>query len=447
MKLKDKFKFVRDNMKKNRSRIFMTILATAMGCAFLMVLASVGFGLQKTIVQDITESRVVTEVEVYGKDVEVHKDSSRELIDSDVQYFESMENVKTVVRRKSLENYDSYYKFGDYRGHANTRVVHYPSEIASDFSLAEGRMPEAPNEVVVGYHTGMNFWLDEEASTGDSEKDQYKGNLLNEEITLMVTQNFDGERKEQAFTVKVVGVAEAPSKEWMTEGFVNISDETLAEIEAFTGTALGRYMDEGLPKDIQDEIKNSTSSYTYIGVFTHNMEQVQAILDEVKDKGYYAWSPVQELKEINLVFSIMKIGLLFVGTIAVLIASIGIFNTMSMAVTERTQDIGIIKAIGGSPKTIKSLFLMESAYIGIIGAFIGTVAAYVISFSVNLAVPFVLEGFFGEEIHREIKLSYIPWTLTLISVGISTIVAILSGLKPASKATKIDVLKALRRDI
>ncbi|WP_096154891.1 MULTISPECIES: ABC transporter permease [Bacillus] len=447
MKLKDKFIFVRDNMKKNRSRVFMTILATAMGCAFLMVLASVGFGLQKTIVQDITESRVVTEVEVYGKDKELHLDKSSELTDKDVEYFESLENVKTVVRRKSLENYESYYRFGDYRGHAGTRVVHYPSEITSDFSLSEGRMPEAPNEVVVGFHTGMNFWLDGDAATGDSEKDQYKGNLLNEEITIFVAQNFDGERKEKEFTLKVVGIAEAPSKEWMTEGFVNISDEMLSEIEAFTGTALGRYIDEGLPKDLQNEIKNASSSYTYIGVFTQNMEQVQGVLDVLKDKGYYVWSPIQELKEINLVFSIMKIGLLFVGTIAVLIASIGIFNTMSMAVTERTQDIGIIKAIGGNPSTIKSLFLMESAYIGIIGAFIGTVAAYVISFSVNLAVPFVLQGFFGEEIHREIKLSYIPWTLTLISVSISTIVAILSGLKPASKATKIDVLKALRRDI
>ncbi|WP_249661852.1 ABC transporter permease, partial [Lysinibacillus fusiformis] len=76
------------------------------------------------------------------------------------------------------------------------------------------------------------------------------------------------------------------------------------------------------------------------------------------------------LDQMNVFFLVLKIGLIFVGTIAVLIASIGIFNTMTMAVTERTREIGVLKAIGASPKLIQRLFLMESTFIGILGTLI-----------------------------------------------------------------------------
>ncbi|MGY3716510.1 ABC transporter permease [Sutcliffiella cohnii] len=210
---------------------------------------------------------------------------------------------------------------------------------------------------------------------------------------------------------------------------------------------LGTFLNPNLPEETIEQLKDFSITYSNISVYTNNMEQVMPILEEVQEKGYYAYSAVQELKEVNMIFSVMKVGLIFIGTIAVIIASIGIFNTMSMAVTERTQDIGIMKAIGGSPKMIKSLFLMESAYIGIIGSVIGALAAYAVSYGVNLLLPVVVKGMYGEEVGTDILLSYIPWSLTLISVGISVIVAILSGLKPAAKATRIDVLKALRRDI
>jgi acetoin utilization transport system permease protein len=177
------------------------------------------------------------------------------------------------------------------------------------------------------------------------------------------------------------------------------------------------------------------------------MEEVKDISQSLKDEGYYVYSVVDEIEEVNLVFSILKFGLVFIGTIALLIASIGIYNTMSMAVTERTQDIGIMKAIGGHPKIIKKIFLLESSYIGLIGAILGALVAYLISFSVNAALPFAIKQFFEQEMTRPISLSYIPPYLTITCIILSILVAVLSGLKPASKATKIDVLSALRRDI
>src|SRR5690606_1461035 len=122
-------------------------------------------------------------------------------------------------------------------------------------------------------------------------------------------------------------------------------------------------------------------------------------------------------------------------------------NTMTMAVTERAPDIGIMKAIGANPKTIKNIFLLESSYIGILCALFGTITAYVISNIVNFSLPFIVEGIFDEPMSEGIVLSHIPISLTLISVVICLTVTIFSGWRPAQRATRVDVLKAMRREI
>jgi acetoin utilization transport system permease protein len=120
---------------------------------------------------------------------------------------------------------------------------------------------------------------------------------------------------------------------------------------------------------------------------------------------------------------------------------------MTMAVTERAPDIGIMKAIGANPKTIKQIFLLESSYIGLIGALIGTLVSYLISYVVNFAIPMIIEMAFGEEAPPDLVFSYIPLSLPIICFVICYLVTILSGLRPAQRATKIDVLSAMRREL
>lgn len=186
--------------------------------------------------------------------------------------------------------------------------------------------------------------------------------------------------------------------------------------------------------------------YADINVYVDSAEHVKAVGEKLKEK-YSVYSIASEIEQINTIFLVMKIGLIFVGTIALLIASIGIFNTMTMAVTERSQDIGIMKAIGAHPKTIKSVFLIESSYIELMGALFGTIVAYMISFGVNAAMPLIIRSFMNDRLPEGFMFSHIPVYLTLICVAISLTVAIISGYRPAKKATKVDVLKALRRDV
>ncbi|NMD70443.1 ABC transporter permease [Bacillus sp. DNRA2] len=449
MKLKDQFRFVRQNMKKNKTRVFMTILATAMGCAFLIVLASVGFGLQKSLIKDLMEQRIVTAIDVYGK--EINKGEFQQLTDKDVHAFEKIKKVKAVTRRKQLMQAASY-EIDNYQTTAETIVTHVPSEVKAGFELSKGRLPKSKDEVVVGYHfveelaqktVDQNDLYDEKGQIKEQYK--YKKDMIGKKVQLTVKQFENNQEVSKTFEVTVVGITKKPTKEWVFDKNVFISDEILKEIEAFTGTSRGMIKDSYYNETTQSGVTDG--GYDQVKIYATNMEAIKGITDKLKEEKYATYSVVDELKQINMVFNIIKIGLIFIGTIAILIASIGIYNTMTMAVTERAPDIGIMKAIGANPKTIKNIFLLESSYIGLIGALIGTVVSYAISFGVNFALPLVIKQFFKESIPEGFMFSHIPWSLPVICFVICYLVTIVSGLRPAKRATQIDVLSAMRREV
>ncbi|MFJ5761278.1 ABC transporter permease [Neobacillus sp. NPDC093182] len=451
MKLKDQFRFVRQNMKKNRTRVYMTILATAMGCAFLIVLASVGFGLQKSVVKEMTERRIMTQIDVYGQETN-ENGGYRQLDGKDVQVFEEMSDVKAVTRRKMLQQ-EGFYSIGNYQQSTQTVVANFPSEIKAGFELSEGSLGKDKAEVVVGYNFPLNLavkgeqteeMFDEQGQL--KEEFRYNGKLIAETIELTVSKMEDGKQIEKVFPVKVAGISKKPTKEWAEDRSVYISEELLKDIEAFTGTPKGIVLDSANQVNLAD-LETSKNTFDDVKVYAKNMEAVQGIVDKLKEKDYATYSVVNELKEVNLMFAIAKAGLIFIGTIAILIASIGIYNTMTMAVTERAPDIGIMKAIGANPRTIKRIFLLESSYIGLIGAFIGTVVSYCLSYAVNFVIPIIIKQAFGEETPPDIVFSDIPLSLPIICIVICYGVTILSGLRPAQRATKVDVLRAMRREV
>jgi acetoin utilization transport system permease protein len=449
MKLRDQFRFVRQNMKKNRTRVFMTILATAMGCAFLIVLASVGFGLQKSVVSEVMERRVVTQIDVHGKETD-EGGGYRQLTDKDVEYFEEIQDVKAVTRRKMLHQ-ESTYTIENYQLATQTFVTNFPSEIKAGFELSEGRLPEEMGEIVVGYNFPLNLVVKDAPddlydTKGQVKKEYlYQGKLIGEKLELTVRQFKDGKLEEKIIPLTVVGISKKPTKEWAEDRSVFISEETLKDIEEFTGTPKGIMFEPNHEK--LEGIEENAGTYDEVKIYAKNIEAVKAISEVLKEQNYASYSVVNELKDVNMMFNIAKAGLIFIGTIAILIASIGIYNTMTMAVTERAPDIGIMKAIGANPRTIKRIFLLESSYIGLIGALIGTIVSYGISYTVNFAIPLIIKQAFGEEPPTDLIFSDIPISLPIICIVICYGVTILSGLRPAQRATKVDVLKAMRREV
>ncbi|MFS0562510.1 FtsX-like permease family protein [Terribacillus sp. 179-K 1B1 HS] len=431
----DKWRFVQQNMKKNKVRVFMTILAAAMGSCFLIVLASVGFGLHDSLIKDELESRAITKIDIYGTDDEEQLGFTTD----NIAELKQIEDVRAVRQIQSL---------GETNFHLDGYTNEMPSAIAVDFEsekqagleLGSGRLPEAENEIVVSSDfaalLGKDGLADKDKYADDGtikSEHRYQEDLLGKEIELEAsTFPEDGSEPRTATEkVKIVGIEAAPANEYIYTNSVKTTPELKNKLDKTLGVT-----------EEQGDLL-----YDQVEVYAANAEAVEGILTTLEEKGYLAYSNLEELNNINILFNVVKAGLIIVGTIAVLIASIGIYNTMTMAVTERAPDIGIMKAIGANPKTIKQIFLMESTFIGLAGALIGTTVAYLISFIVNAGVPVILEQIFNEEIPSTLQLSSIPFLLVAISITICLIVTVLSGSRPAKQATNVDVLRALRREI
>lgn len=427
MLAKDQREFISQHMKRNKLRVFMTILAAAMGCAFLIILASVGFGLHKTIQDEVLSNRIVTEVELYGKE---NGDAPTA---EELQAIRKMAHVKTVVERINVPG-SPVVMLDEKEGYGKLVYTDLKAEQQANLSLFLGDIPKNATEVVVGYHFASNFLSEKEYEQLNNAENYLE---KQEELTAPIREDligktisieiFDFETEEvvttQTFTV--TGIAKKPAKDWAYDDTIYADTSKSAEVLSAFGI---------------------DSPDTSITVHATDFKYVADLTTSLKDQGFLVYSVTEELGQMNMLFTVIQIGLVIVGTVAVMIASIGIFNTMTMAVTERTREIGIMKAIGAPPKLIQRLFLMESTAIGLIGTCIAIAVSYAMSLLVNIIVPIIVFNSLGEEAPTDmtITVSYIPWQLVLIAALISIGVAVLSGWRPARKATSIDVIQALK---
>lgn len=431
MLLKDQLDFVMQHIRKNKMRVFTTVLATTMGCAFLIVLASIAFGLQGSIKKDILSNDSLTKIEVYNTQENV----------SDIAEIKKIKKVSSAFSKTFIDAVPTEVSIGKSKGYASLAVSNLNEMKEAKIPLSDGKYSNNENGIIVGYNVAENLVTDEERKLIEAAKEGEKPAVgIKESVIGKMIKIKWSDPNDEKITItkpfKIEGISEKPTKEWT-------QDETIV-LNQQSGEALIKEFEKKFSKDFKAEENFSTSTYVY----ATDLEAVKDVNKELKDKGYSTYTVSEQLDQINLFFTALKVGLIFVGTIAVLIASIGIFNTMTMAVSERTREIGVMKAIGASPKLIQRLFIMESAYIGILGTAMAIIISYIISAIANFAIPKILNAIENEPtINGEtIVFSTIPWQLVLIAATISIGVAIVSGWRPARKATKIDVIVALRRD-
>lgn len=441
MLFKDQVDFVMQHIKKNKLRVFMTVLAATMGCAFLIVLASIGFGLQESMEDEILSSETVTQIEVLG--------SQALFTAEEVADIKAVENVQTVLKTTSVDaNVAGYMEDRDTS--TSLRLVDFTDYAAVAKPLSEGKYPENEKEIIVGYHFGQSLLneadrnlIEEKSKAAEAEgtyydgaEEGYKDSLIGKEVEIALSTHEQPDVQSERMTYTIVGVMPKPAYEWAVENRIYMMDGQREVVE-----------------DMYSQVVTEEGAGDYqlfserFDIYAESLEYVKPILEELRGKGYGVYSVTEQLDELNVFFLVLKAGLVFVGTIAVLIASIGIFNTMTMAVTERTREIGVLKAIGASPKLIQRLFLMESTFIGVIGTVLAIAISYIVSFASNALLPLILKAATGEDGFNNVQFSAIPWQLVVIAAAISIGVAMISGLRPARKATKIEVMQALRQEL
>lgn len=183
-----------------------------------------------------------------------------------------------------------------------------------------------------------------------------------------------------------------------------------------------------------------TYGYNAVKIETNSIGDVSAVQNDLNNLNYKTSSNESTTKDINKNFNNITLMLSILGVIVLIVAAIGIINTMIMAVHERTKSIGVMKSLGASSFDILSMFLFQSAIIGFIGSIIGSL----ISFGLFKLISYSVEQILLKQGFSLSLLSNIPWWLIVATIAFSVIISLLAGIYPAVRASKLDPIEALR---
>jgi putative ABC transport system permease protein len=224
----------------------------------------------------------------------------------------------------------------------------------------------------------------------------------------------------QVFPLQLAGVTE---REWSTAAFA--TSDRLAMLQWW----------------YNDPEYLAHRGYDEIFVRARSLNDAVQLVNWLDGQEYDVQSLQTVLDMANRGMIIIQTMLGSVGTVALLVASIGIANTMIMAVYERTKEIGILKAVGAAPGQIRALFVVEASLIGLLGGVLGIVSGWLLGKGLNVLILEILRW---QEVPMDGTFFVVSWWLVLAALAFATLVGLLAGLYPAARAARLPPLDALR---
>lgn len=361
----------------------------------VMFLVSLGYGLQEELLR-----RITTADTIYTLTVRAPQGKEKEMMDvSKVEEFKAFSGVAEV---------------------AGTRLFD-----------GSGRMDDLVSNVTVSFSDDAYFRLS--GARGAAGDLTGSGSAQEVVVTTGTARLFGKEPQElvgKKFEVRVAGSKgsgatvddAAPYQSFIIRGVIQMEDNAVYAPVASFG------------KDI------ANLPYDEFRVRTASQSDIQTVRNLLVDRSYDVSAIADTVAQVETFFTVVQFILGFFGIIALFVSAIGMFNTMTVALLERTQEIGIMKAIGATDQYIAVLFMIESFLMGIFGGLLGMGIAYVEMGIINGLVNAVASRFGGQSV----DLFATPLWFILLIFGFSGVVGIITGLIPARRASKLDTLTALQ---
>lgn len=382
--------------KARTMRTLLTILGMSVGIAAIIFLVSFGYGLQNTLLKKITTSDALVTLDVSPSKT----DGEQILNDATVETLRSIPDVVDIIPVLELA---SQGKFDDITLDVNSISSSAALLKSEGLKIEQGRLftKDETQNIVITSAVAKVF------NTPPEE-------MLDKTVSLTLFQNDAAGQtdKESSFT---------PQNTYKIIGVVSGEENTIyLSINSLTGFPL--------------------TAYTKLKVKCASTGTLNSVRSEIEQRGFVASSISETIDQANKVFSVVQMVLMVFGMIALIVSAIGMFNTMTIALLERTEEIGIMKAIGASSGSISMMFVMESTLMGFLGALGGVILGYAEGEILNVLINLVANRFGGESV--DLFFSPLWFISTVIAFG--AFVGFLTGLFPARKASKIDTLEALR---
>ncbi len=470
MNLLDMMELGFENLRRTRLRTALTTLGVIIGIGALTSMMSFGTGMQKNVTETFRENDLFTSLFVTAADVE-------ELAQADPdQVGEMLEEPPTPLTDETLAGIRGVegveIAFPEVRfpvrvqmdgEETRTLLRALPAAMGafkpfSDVAYGEFYADDESPEVVVSWHTleRMNILVEEESS-GVAEQDTtrkmrsvHPDSVVGRRIRVISTA-LDASKLPRSPMQVLSWAGDVPVKEHSTEFTIGGIMKRSSPFGGSTwnaGILVPMETAKGIPSlgfsSVWELLRRQGRGDAYASIYVRvrDVGSVESVRDSLESAGLNVFSISDQLEEIKRGFLIMDAVLGAVGTIALVVAALGIINTMVMSILERTREIGVMKAIGGSENDIKMIFVVEAGTIGLVGALLGILLGWLVTRTAN----FVANSYLLPEEAPFINFFHFPVWLILGAVGFSVVVSLAAGLYPAVRAARVDPVTALRHD-
>ena len=448
MKLLDLFLLALSNLRRRKIRTLLTVLGVVIGTASIVVMVSLGLGMSENLLRSFQSAGSLTMITItnYGG-MGNNAKNKVELTDESIKSFENIPHVTGTS--PSLELYVTA-KSGALQGDFSIRGV--SQAYFQQMKLKEGDFPKKGdaelsliygNTVAGSFHKGNNW---DQNYTIDPMKETLFYIFPEAQDTSKpgTAQSAGSPNKPQKkYILKTAGVMEGGSEDYSED-----SSYVYADLDSLK-TFLKKIYKKSLvpnPKTGKNGKPLRYYSYDQAYVFVDDMNNVADVQKQITDMGYSCYSQVEWLKQAQEQIKTTQLVLGGIGAVSLLVAAIGIMNTMMMSIFERTKEIGVMKVLGCDMGDIRNMFLTESALIGILGGMVGIVLSYGVSFIINF-----LSSGGGDMVDSYTgggggNISTIPLWLAAFAIVFAMLVGMLSGYFPSVRAMKLSPLAAIRNE-
>lgn len=195
--------------------------------------------------------------------------------------------------------------------------------------------------------------------------------------------------------------------------------------------------------DLRDIVRNASAkktTYASLTVRAKSPGQVEVLESSIKKMGFAAFSLLDASKSLQTFFKVFDSLLLIFGSLALAVATLGIVNTLVMAILERRREIGVLKALGAADSDVQQIFFVEAGVMGLCGGILGVSLGWIL----GRAITFGTNMYLKRQNLNPIELSSVPWWLVGAALVFAILVSLAAGMYPASRAAKLNPVDALR---
>lgn len=393
MRLVDIFRIALSTFRNNKMRTILTISGIAIGIGTIVFLFSFGYGLQKITIEEISSIKALTSYNI------TTGNSSILTINED-----------TLGKIKAISNVSSVYPALSLSGQIS--LDSSQTDIVSTLSSPAYVELDSPR-----LELGKYFSTDNEKSIVISSVvaqafNMEPNQLLDKSLSVnfnMVSPDDKNKIINYKDSVVVIGIIKDASSSY---GYLPINTFSL-------------------PKSVD---------YSSAKVQVNESKNMKVVKDKLSELGFQSSSIGERIDQMNKIFNFAKIVLTVLGAIALMVASIGMFNTLTISLLERTKDIGVMKALGATDGEINFIFLTESTLISFAGGVFGILLSFVVGTAINILIAVLAKQAGGEAV----RLIQMPIYFVLFILIFSFLVGLLTGMYPARRAAKLNPLDALR---